>query len=55
VNILLIAYEVESFPISKLSELYLKENNQPFILNADFWTFVNNKEFYKIYEIGTNK
>ena len=49
-NILFLAYEVESNSIAELSNYYSKKGHNCYILNCDFWTFYSNKSFYKIYD-----
>lgn len=49
-KILFLAYEVESNAIAELSNHYTKKGHDCFILNCDFWTFLNNKDFYKVYD-----
>jgi hypothetical protein len=52
-NILMLAYEVESPVINELSSLYKSDkSNLSYILNADFWSFVDVKSsFYsRIYD-----
>jgi hypothetical protein len=53
-NILFLAYEVESYCIASLSKLY-NNSNKTYILNADFWTFINNKNYYHIYNNNCNE
>ena len=54
-NILFLAYEVESIPMLEVSKLYLSEgNNQTYILNGDFWTYVNNSNFYSRHYNSSN-
>ena len=54
-NILFLAYEVESILILELSKLYKnKKDNISYVLNADFWTFTNNKNFYKKHYNNSN-
>ena len=54
-NILFLAYEVESVAISELSDYYKKQGHHCYILNCDFWTFYSNKNFYEIYKDKCDK
>mgnify|MGYP006199467677 CR=1 FL=1 len=49
-NILFLAYEVESNAVAELSKYYNNKGHHCVILNCDFWTFYSNKDFYKIYD-----
>jgi len=45
-NILFLAYEVESILLLEMSKLYMSEHNKTYMLNGDFWTYVNYPDFY---------
>jgi hypothetical protein len=50
-NILFLAYEIESHLMLELSRLYRQKiETTTFILNCDTWTFADNKNFYARYE-----
>jgi hypothetical protein len=53
-NILFLSFELESYPLSKLSNKYLIEGYSTHIFNTDEWTFINNKNFYNIYNNKCN-
>ena len=53
-NILFLAYEVESNAVAELSKYYNNKGHHCVILNCDFWTFYSNKDFYKIYAVRLN-
>lgn len=54
-NILFLAYEVESNSIAELSSYYKKKGHNCIILNCDFWTFYSNKNFYDLYKDKCHK